>query len=446
MNQSEKTTVDLLISSAWIIPVVPRETILENHSVVIKDKKILAIGPTQEMQQKYQAAETVSLPDHVLMPGMVNAHGHSAMALFRGIADDIPLKQWLEDRIWPLEGNYVSAEFVHEGALLAMAEMIAGGTTCFADMYFFPDEVARAASDAQMRVQLASPVLDFPTAWAQDADEYISKATQLHDDYRSSDFIYSAFGPHAPYTVSDEPLQKIAVLAEELDVPIHIHMHETAQEVADALASDKRRPLQRMADLGLISPRLVCVHATQLTDHERQVLAEFGASVIHCPSSNLKLASGFCEVEKLRNSEVNVGLGTDGAASNNDLDMFCEMQLAAMLAKAVAGDASAVPASYALEMATINSARAMGLDSLLGSIEPGKYADLAAVSMQPLHTTPVNNPLSHLVYASGAHQVSHVWCSGKALLVEGELKTLDESFIRERAAYWQKKFVSENQH
>ncbi len=443
MDQSDKTAIDLLISSAWIIPVVPRGVVLENHSVAIKDRKILAIGPTREFKQRYQASESVSLPHHVLMPGLVNAHGHSAMALFRGIADDIPLKQWLEERIWPLESNYVSARFVHEGALLAMAEMIAGGTTCFADMYFFPDEVARAAADAHMRVQLASPVLDFPTAWAQDADEYISKATQLHDDYRSSELIYSAFGPHAPYTVSDEPLRKIAVLAEELDVPIHIHMHETAQEVADAIAADGRRPLQRMAELGLISPRLVCVHATQLTEAEMQALAEQGASVVHCPSSNLKLASGFCEVEKLRRHKVNVALGTDGAASNNDLDMFGEMQLAAMLGKAVAEDASAVPASYALEMATISSARAMGLDSLVGSLEAGKYADLAAVSMQPLHTTPVNNPLSHLVYATGAHQVSHVWCSGKALLAEGELKTLDEAFIREQAAYWQKKFISE---
>jgi len=443
LDQSDKTAIDLLISSAWIIPVVPRGVVLENHSVAIKDRKILAIGPTREFKQRYQASESVSLPHHVLMPGLVNAHGHSAMALFRGIADDIPLKQWLEERIWPLESNYVSARFVHEGALLAMAEMIAGGTTCFADMYFFPDEVARAAADAHMRVQLASPVLDFPTAWAQDADEYISKATQLHDDYRSSELIYSAFGPHAPYTVSDEPLRKIAVLAEELDVPIHIHMHETAQEVADAIAADGRRPLQRMAELGLISPRLVCVHATQLTEAEMQALAEQGASVVHCPSSNLKLASGFCEVEKLRRHKVNVALGTDGAASNNDLDMFGEMQLAAMLGKAVAEDASAVPASYALEMATISSARAMGLDSLVGSLETGKYADLAAVSMQPLHTTPVNNPLSHLVYATGAHQVSHVWCSGKALLAEGELKTLDEAFIREQAAYWQKKFISE---
>lgn len=444
MDQSEKAAIDLLISSAWIVPVVPRGVVLENHSVAIKDKKILEIGPGHEMQQRYRATESVSLPHHVLMPGMVNAHGHSAMALFRGIADDIPLKQWLEDRIWPLESNYVSSQFVHEGALLAMAEMIAGGTTCFADMYFFPDEVARAASDAHMRVQLASPVLDFPTAWAQDADEYISKATQLHDDFRNSEFIYSAFGPHAPYTVSDEPLQKIAILAEELDVPIHIHMHETAQEVTEAIAADGRRPLQRMADLGLITPRLVCIHATQLTDGEMQTLAEQGASVVHCPSSNLKLASGFCEVEKLRRHKVNVALGTDGAASNNDLDMFGEMQLAALLGKAVAEDASAVPASYALEMATINSARAMGLDSLIGSLEVGKYADLAAISMRPLHTTPINNPLSHLVYATGAHQVSHVWCSGKALLVEGELKTLDEAFIREQASYWQKKFSSEN--
>lgn len=444
MSQATQNHVDLIISSPWIVPVVPRGTVLENHSIAIKDKRIVGIDSSAAIAEQYQAQEIVALDNHVLMPGLVNAHGHSAMALFRGIADDIPLKQWLEDRIWPLESKYVSREFVHEGALLAMAEMISGGTTCFADMYFFPDEVARAAAEAQMRVQLASPIMDFPTSWAQDPDEYIRKATQLHDDYRNSELIYSAFGPHAPYSVSDEPLQKIAVLAEELDVPIHIHMHETAQEVQDAIAADGRRPLQRMADLGLISPRLVSVHATQLTTEEMIAMADLGASVVHCPSSNLKLASGFCEVAKLIDNGVNVALGTDGAASNNDLDMFGEMQLAAMVAKAVAENPSAVPAETALEMATINSAQAMGLDHLLGSIEIGKQADITAVSMDSLSTTPVNNPLSHLVYATGASHVSHVWCGGKALLSAGELVTLDLAFIKEKAEYWQNKFIAEN--
>ncbi len=441
MNQSARESVDLIISSAWIVPVVPRSVVLENHSVAIRNQRIIAIDEHEAISKQYQTANQVTLDSHVLIPGLINAHGHSPMALFRGIADDIPLMQWLEERIWPLEGKHVSADFVHDGTELAMAEMIAGGTTCFADMYFFPEEVAKAATDIGLRVQLASPILDFPTVWAKDAGEYISKATQLHDDYRSSDVVFTAFGPHAPYTVSDEPLQKIAMLAEELDVPIHMHLHEAAQEVEDAIASDGRRPLRRLEDLGVISPRLLCVHATQLLSDEMSLLSSQGASVIHCPSSNLKLASGFCEVEKLRLAGVNVALGTDGAASNNDLDMFGEMQLAAMLAKAVADDASALPAVAALEMATANGAKALGLEQDLGSLEPGKYADIAAVDLSALNTLPVNNPLSHLVYACHASQVTDVWCGGKALFRDRELQTVDLAAVTQKARHWQQKFI-----
>lgn len=440
MSESSAMEADLIIIAPWIVPVVPSNSVLNDHAVAIKNQRIVALAPRDEITAQFSAPSTITLDSHALIPGLVNAHGHSPMALFRGIADDIPLKQWLEDRIWPLEGQYVSREFAREGSLLAMAEMISGGTTCFADMYFFPDEVAKACQESQMRVQLASPVMDFPTAWAQDADEYISKAIQLHDDYRGSELVYTAFGPHAPYTVSDEPLLKIATLAHELDVPIHIHMHETAQEITDAMAADGRRPLQRMADLNLVGPRLVNVHATQLTTEEMQMLAEQGASVIHCPSSNLKLASGLCEVEKLRRTGVNVALGTDGAASNNDLNMFGELQLAAMVAKAVAEDPQALPAAAALEMATINAARAMGLDKDIGSLETGKYADIAAVNMDSLSTIPVNNVISHLAYAVQAHHVTDVWCGGSELLRNGELLTLDLPYIKQRANHWQQTF------
>lgn len=432
---------DLIINASWVVPIVPTNTVLTDHAIAIKDQRIIALDAQDKIAAQVKADQTLNLDQHALIPGLVNAHGHSPMALFRGIADDIALKQWLEDRIWPLEGQYVSAEFVREGTLLAMAEMISGGTTCFADMYFFPEEVAKAATESEMRVQLASPVLDFPTQWASNADEYISKAAQLHDDYRNSENVYTAFGPHAPYTVSDEPLIRIAALAEELDVPIHIHMHETAQEVADAIESDGRRPLQRMSDLGLVSPRLVCVHATQLIDEEMNMLAAQGAHVIHCPSSNLKLASGLCEVEKLRTTGVNVGLGTDGAASNNDLDMFGELQLAAMVAKAVAENPEALPAAAALEMATINSAKAMGLDADIGSLEVGKLADISTVNLDSLSTLPVNNVISHLAYAVQAHHVSHVWCGGKPLLVNGQLQTLDVAAIKQSAAKWQQLFT-----
>lgn len=440
MSPAPNTEVDLIIEAAWIVPVVPRDAVITDHALIIGNKRIEAIVPIDEAKS-LPCIRRVELGNHILMPGFVNAHGHTPMSLFRGLADDIPLQEWLEDRIWPLEGKYVSREFVRDGAMLTLAEIIRSGTTCFADNYFFPDEVAKAANEASLRAQLACPVLDFPTVWAQDADEYISKTTHLHDDYRSSELVSIAFGPHAPYTVSDKPLQRIAALAEELDVPIHIHMHENAREVSDALASDGRRPLARMADLGLVSPRLLCVHATQLIEEEMQLLSQQGASVIHCPSSNLKLASGLCEVDKLLKQGVNVALGTDGAASNNDLDMFGEMHLMALLGKAVAEDAAAVSAQQALEIATLNGARALGMEQDIGSLEVGKFADICAVSLDHLSLTPMNNPISHLVYASNGSVVSHVWCGGSLLLDDGELQTLDLTLIKERAAHWQTKFA-----
>ena len=435
--------VDLVIKSKWIIPVVPREQVLTDHAIAVKDKKILAIGPTESITTQYQCANTTSLDNHVLIPGLVNAHGHAPMTLLRGCADDIPLKEWLEKRIWPLERKFVDRQFVFEGATHAIAEMIRSGTTCFADMYFFPDEVAKAALAAHMRVQLASPVLDFPTAWAQGADEYINKATQLHDDYRYSELVSTAFGPHAPYTVSDEPLQKLGILAEELDLPIHIHLHETEQEIADALANDGRRPLQRLRELGLLSTRLNCIHATQLQDEEIKSLAEQGANVVHCPESNMKLASGLCPVDKLINQDINVGLGTDGAASNNDLDMFSEMRSAALMAKVVSKDARAVPAATALEMATINGAKALGLESDIGSLEIGKTADITAVNLDSINSQPVNNPISHLVYTVNPTQVSDVWCSGVRILDSGTLTTLDVNKIKQTAETWQTKITNQ---
>jgi len=433
---------DLVIHAKWVIPVDAESQILENHSVVVADKRIIKILSQDEARKKVLAAQTVELPHHALIPGLINAHGHAAMSLFRGVADDIPLKQWLEEYIWPLEGEHVSAEFVQQGAILACAEMIASGTTCFADMYFFPDAVAKVVLDAQLRVQLASPILDFPTVWANDADEYILKATQLHDNYRNSDLVHTAFGPHAPYTVSDEPLRKIAMLAEELDIPIHMHVHETAQEVEESITSNGMRPLQRLAKLGLISPRLLCVHATQLLEEELKLLNENGAHVIHCPESNLKLASGFCPVNKLLKNGINVGLGTDGCASNNDLDMFSEMRTAALLAKGVAGDASAVPAYQALRIATINGARAMGLDHKIGSLETGKFADLTAVDMSCYNSIPIYNPVSHLVYNTQASQVSHVWCSGKLLFENNELLTIDKLKLVETTHNWQQQIAN----
>ncbi len=439
MNSGPKISADTLIIADWVIPVIPRNTTLNKAAVAIKEDRIVAVMEADAALEAVDALQTLKLPNHVLIPGLVNSHGHIAMSLFRGIADDLPLKVWLEEHIWPLEGQFVSPSFVKDGSMLAIAEMIRSGTTCFADMYFFPEEVAAAVTQTGMRAQLACPVLDFPTPWAKTPEEYISKTTALHDRYRNSEFVHTAFGPHAPYSVADGPLETIRILADELDIPIHMHIHETAQEVETALATDGRRPLQRLEELNFISPRLVCVHTTALNEQEMSMLAELGAHVVHCPESNLKLASGFCEVAQLMNRGVNVALGTDGCASNNDLDMLGEMHTAAILAKAVAGDACAVNAHQALEMATINGAKALGLADSIGSLEVGKYADITAINMDDLNTLPMHNPASHIAYAANSRQVSYVWCGGKLLLAQGEHKTLNLSTVRETAGKWQRR-------
>lgn len=429
--------IDLLIHASWIVTCDDDLTVLEDHSVAVASGRIVDILPASSSRTLYSANQELNLTGHVLMPGLVNAHGHAAMSLLRGAADDLPLHSWLQDYIWPMEGRWVDETFVYHGTQLAIAEMLLSGTTCFADMYFFPNAAARAAIESGMRAQLACPVIDFPTAWATDADDYIGKATALHDQFRGHPLVSIAFGAHAPYTVSDAPLLKIATFAEELDIPIHMHVHETAQEVTDAVAASGRRPLQRLAELGLISPRMVCVHATQLNDEERATLSACGASVVHCPESNLKLASGFCEVAKLQKAGVNVALGTDGAASNNDLDMFSEMRTAALLAKAVSGDASALPAAQALQMATLNGARALGLDENIGSLQIGKYADMIAINMNSLNTLPLYNPASQLVYSTSSRQVTHVWVGGRQLVDNGYLTSIDTDALREAITQWQ---------
>ncbi|MDH5360230.1 MAG: TRZ/ATZ family hydrolase, partial [Gammaproteobacteria bacterium] len=347
-------SVDTLIYARWIIPVEPADLVLEHHAIVIDDGRIIDILPGTIAAETYQAATIKQLDSHALIPGLVNAHTHTAMNLMRGMADDLPLMEWLEGHIWPAEAKWVSKEFVHDGCELAIAEMLKSGTTCFQEMYFFPDVVGRVADRVGIRACIGLIVIDFPTAWAQDADDYFRKGIAVHDQFRTNSLINSSFAPHAPYTVSDEPLERIRTYAEELDIPIHIHVHETAFEVKSAEEQSGKRPLQRLNELGLVTPRLVAVHMTQLNDDEIRLLADSGSHVVHCPESNLKLASGFCQVEKLIQAGINVALGTDGAASNNDLDMFSEMRTAAQLAKAVAGDASALPAAQALRMATLN--------------------------------------------------------------------------------------------
>lgn len=434
--------IDTLIKARWIIPVVPEKTVLDRHAIALRDGRIIDILPSDEASGRYSARHIHELQDHALIPGLINAHTHSPMSLFRGLADDMPLMQWLQEKIWPAEGRWVNAQFVRDGAQFAIAEMILGGTTCFADMYFFPEQVAEAAQAAGIRACVGLIVLDFPTVWAANADDYIHKGVALHDALKHKPLLHTMFAPHAPYTVSDDPLQRIRTLADELDIPIMCHVHETAFEVSDAAAKTGQRPLARLHKLGLLTPSLLAVHMTQLSAEEIKLVADNGVHVIHCPESNMKLASGYCPVQALQQAGANVALGTDGAASNNDLDMFGEMRSAALLAKNVAGDATALPAFQALQMATLNGARALGIAQDTGSLERGKSADIVAVNLAHINTSPVYDPVSQIVYAAGSHQVSDVWVGGRQLLQNRRLTTLDLHALLDKAEDWRGRIAS----
>ena len=435
--------IDILINAGWLIPVVPRNTVLRGCSVAIHEGKILALLPSGEAQQRFKAARQYNLTDSLLIPGLINAHGHSAMTLLRGYADDQSLHTWLNESIWPAEGRWMSEEFVYDGAELAIAEMLLGGTTCFNDMYFFPDQTARAARKNNIKCQLAFPVLEFPSAWARNADEYIHKGLALRDELRDDSRISIAFGPHAPYTVNDLALEKIATLAGELDAPIHIHLHESANEIAQSMAEHGRRPIERLQQLGLLTPLTQCVHMTQLIASDIALLSESGSHVIHCPTSNLKLGNGFCPLETLQETGINIALGTDSAASNNDLNMLSEARNAALIAKGVSGNPELLPAHEALELATINSARALGIDHETGSIEVGKAADLVAINLANIASQPLYNALSQLIYTDCTRHISHTWVDGKLLVENGQLLNIDQDELISKAQNWQTKIQAE---
>ena len=436
--------VDTLLHARWIIPVEPESVTYDYHSLVIDKGLIIDLLPTEQAKQKYQATHAESLLDHALLPGLVNCHTHAAMSLMRGIADDLPLMEWLQQHIWPLEKQWMNAEFVKDGSDLAIAEMILGGTTCFNDMYFFPEVTAQQAIQAGIRIKVGLVVIDFPTAWAQTGAEYIEKCLALHEKLRLSELCTTAFAPHAPYSVSDAAFKEIKKWSEQLELPIHIHLHETLHEVESAVAHNGITPLQRLQDMGLVNSSLIAVHMTQLSDAEIEQLAGAGAHIVHCPESNLKLASGFSPVAKCIAAGINVALGTDGAASNNDLDMFGEMRTAALLGKAVSGDATAVSATVALQMATINGAKALGLDEVGGSLRIGKAADIIAIDLSYLETQPLYCPVSQIVYAASRQQVSDVWVAGQRLLKQRQLMTIDKTALLVRVAKWQERLASLN--
>lgn len=435
--------VDLVAEARWVLPVEPDDAVLEQHAVVVDGGRIVAIAPIAAARARWAPRERVELGGHLLMPGLVNAHTHSPMSLLRGLADDLPLMEWLEGHIWPVEAAVMGAEYIRDGVELAIAEMLLGGTTCINENYFFPDVIGATCRRLGFRACVGLPVIRFPTAWAKSDDEYFERALETHDALAGSPLLTTAFAPHAPYTVTDAGFERIRVLADQLDIPVHLHAHETAGEIEASRREHGVRPLQRLTRLGIVNDRLIAVHMTAVTEAEIAQCAEAGVSVVHCPESNLKLASGFCPAEAFRAAGVNLAIGTDGCASNNDLDMFGELRTAALLAKAVAGRADAFKAPFALRAATLNGARAMNLEREIGSLEPGKQADMIAVRVAgELGFQPLYDVRSQLAYAGNRQAVSDVWIAGRRQVRGGELLHLDRAELLAKARRWRDRIRS----
>ena len=428
--------VDQLLEARWVVPVEPHGVVLEHHAVALAGDTIIELLPIEAARVKYTDARRVDLSEHALVPGLVNAHTHNPMTLMRGLADDLPLMTWLNEHIWPAEARVMGPEYVRDGVELAIAEMLRGGTTCCNENYFFPDVQAATYQRHGFRAVVGLPFIEFPSAWAKSRDEYFDKNLAVHDEFKGAKLVSTTLAPHAPYTVADDSFARIRLLSDQLDIPVHIHLHETAHEIEDSKKQHGMRPLARLHALGLVNDHLIAVHMTQLLDGEIEMCASAGASIVHCPESNLKLASGFCPAQKLRQAGVNLAIGTDGCASNNDLDMFGEMRTAALLAKGVAGDASAFDAAFALQAATLNGARALGLAERIGSIVPGKQADLTAVRLDALETQPIYHVISQLIYATGRQQVSDVWIAGVRKVDNGQLCGIDSGELRAKAQAW----------
>ena len=428
---------DWLIEAAWVIPMLPNAVVLEQHAVVIDKDRITAILPIGEARALYAPKQLVQRPESVLMPGLVNAHCHNPMSLLRGVADDLALMPWLNEHIWPIERAVMAPDFIADGIELAVAEMLRGGTTCCNENYFFPDAQAQTYQRLGFRAAVSIPIIDFPSAWAKSQDQYFDKGLAVRDQFKHSPLLSFSMAPHAPYTVCDASFERIRRYSEQLDLPVHCHIHETHQEIVDSMAQYQQRPLARLERLGLVNEYLTAVHMTQLTAAEIALCAERGVSVVHCPQSNMKLASGFCPADALLKAGVNLAIGTDGCASNNDLDMFDEMRTAALLAKAVAQDATAFKAYSALHSATFAGARAMGLDQYIGSLEVGKQADIIAIDLSQVETLPLYDVVSQLVYAGSRQLVSDVWIAGQIKLNNRQLVDIDIDKVKATARQWQ---------
>lgn len=433
------TPVDLIIYPRWLITMDDMVEPLAHHGVVVDKGQIMAIDTQEAIRAKYQARETRELADHALLPGFINSHTHIAMNLLRGLADDLPLMTWLQEHIWPAEQANMGEAFVYDGSLLAIAEMIKSGVTCFNDMYFFPEQTIQAVKEAGIRASIGINIMSLETAWAKDLEECFSRGLAVYEKYKQEELIRFTLAPHAVYTVNKKGLVRVAQTAEDLNLPIHMHVQETAFEVEQCIKETKQRPVRYLYDLGLVTDRLLAVHMTQIVEDDLELIKAGGASIVHCPESNAKLASGYSPIPTVLAAGINVALGTDGAASNNDLDMLGEMRSAALNAKLLTSNPEALPAEQALSLATINGARALHQEKQIGSLVVGKAADMIAINLNQLSTVPVYHPISQIVYAANRGQVSDVWVNGKALLTDHQLTTLDEAALLEKAAQWQKK-------
>jgi 5-methylthioadenosine/S-adenosylhomocysteine deaminase len=434
--------IDHLVHAKWIITCENKNRVLEDHALAIHNGKILALLPSKEAQQQYQAANEEHFTTHAITPGFINAHTHIAMNLFRGLADDLELMDWLNNYIWPAEGKWVSQELVYDGSLLAMAEMIRGGTTCFNDMYFFLGATAEAAILAGIRAHIGMTIIDVPTAWAKTTDEYFAKAIEFYEQYKNHERITPTLAPHSTYTVSIENLERVKKLADDYRLQINIHLQEAPSEIMQSIQLYQKRPLQRLHEIGMVSPQLIAIHMTQIIEADLELLAATKPNIVHCPESNMKLVSGSCPVVKLAELGINVALGTDGAASNNDLDMIGEMRSAAFVGKVTANDPKALSAETALKMATINGAKALKIDHLTGSLEPGKAADFIVIDLDHIETQPVYHPISQIVYSTPRSQITDVWVNDKQLLKNRQLMTIDAKEVIAKAQAWRNKIIN----
>lgn len=433
--------IDTLINCRWLIPIEPLDVLYDNYALVVHEGKIKDILPQEQAKAQYTSDNTLQLEDHAVLPGFINAHTHSPMTLFRGLADDLPLMEWLNDHIWPAEAKWLSPEFIQDGTEIAIAEMIKSGTTCFNEHFFFPDIIAKTVLASKIRACIGGTIINFPTNWSTDENDGFRQVVDLYENFPREELLTWSLAPHAPYSTTDTILRKIAEYSNQHQLPIHMHIHETANEVQESLKQHGKRPLKRLEELGLLSKRLQCVHMTQINEDDLTLLTASGANVTHCPESNLKLASGYCKVESLIKEKINVALGTDGAASNNDLDMIGEMRTAALIGKTIANSATAVSAATTLKMATLNGARTLGLNHQIGSLEIGKAADIISIDLSHINTIPVYHPLSQIVYSATHRQVANVWVAGKQLLKNSELQLMDEEKLYSKAKKWRQRIL-----